>query len=167
MPNIDMIVDLTIVHKMLSLMDCFSGYNQIRIKEEDQHKTSFIMTRGTFCYNMMPFMLKNAWATYQRVMTTIFHDMIHKILENYMDDILSKSKTQLEYLNILECVFDFLHHYGMKLNPHYGQKLNPKKCVFGVTSRKLLGFIVSWWGIKIDPKKVKDIMEMPPPCTLK
>ena len=108
---------------------------------------------------MMPFGLKNAGATYQRAMTAIFHDMIHKILEDYVDDILAKSRTRCEHLDVLESVFDRLHHYHLRLNP--------KKCVFGVTSGKLLGFIVSWRGIEIDPKKVKAITEMPPPRTLK
>lgn len=89
-------------------------------------------------------------------MTTILHDMI---LKEYVDDILEKYRTQLEHLNILECVFNHLHHYGLKLNP--------KKCIFNVTSSKLLGVIISQWGIKIDPKKVKAIMDMPPPQKIK
>ena len=64
LPNIDMIVDLTTGHEILSLMDGFSGYNQIQIVEEDQHKTTFTTPWGTFFYNMMPFGLKNAGATY-------------------------------------------------------------------------------------------------------
>jgi hypothetical protein len=84
---------------------------------------------------MMPFGLKNAWATYQRAMTTIFHDLILKILEDYVDDILVKSHTFLDHLTNLKMVFDRLAKYHLMLNP--------KKCVFGVTSGKLLGFIVS------------------------
>ena len=64
LPNIDMIVDLTAGYEILSLMDGFSGYNQIKIVEEDQHKTTFTTPWGTFCYTMMPFGLKNAGATY-------------------------------------------------------------------------------------------------------
>lgn len=155
LPNIDMIVDLTAGHEILSLMDGFSGYNQIKIAEEDQHKTTFTTPWGTFCYNMMPFGLKNARATYQRAMTTIFHDLIHSILEDYVDDILVKSHTFMDHLVDLEKVFDRLAKYNLMLNP--------KKCVFGVTSGKLLGFIVSKRGIEIDPKKVKAILDMPPP----
>ncbi|KAH9294018.1 hypothetical protein KI387_040778, partial [Taxus chinensis] len=69
-------------------MDGFSGYNQILITPEDQHKTSFITPWGTFCYRVMPFGLKNAGATYQRVMTYIFHDLLHKTMEDYIDDLL-------------------------------------------------------------------------------
>ncbi|MDF3675428.1 reverse transcriptase family protein, partial [Enterobacter hormaechei] len=140
-----MIVDVTAGHEIMSLMDGFSGYNQIKIAEEDQHKTTFTTPWGTFCYNMMPFGLKNAGATYQRAMTAIFHDLIHSILEDYVDDILVKSHTFMDHLVDLEKVFDRLAKYHLMLNP--------KKCIFGVTSAKLLGFIVSKRGIEIDPKK--------------
>jgi hypothetical protein len=122
LPNIDMIVDLTAGHEILSLMDGLSGYNQIKIAEEDQHKTSFTTPWGTFCYNMMPFGLKNAGATYQRAMIAIFHDLIHNILEDYVDDILVKSHSFIDHLADLEKVFDRLAQYHLMLNP--------KKCVF-------------------------------------
>ena len=64
LPNIDMIVDLTVGHEILTLMDGFSRYNQIQIVEEDQYKTTFTTPWGTFFYNMMPFGLKNSGATY-------------------------------------------------------------------------------------------------------
>ena len=159
LPNIDMIVDLTAGHEILSLMDGFSRYNQIKIVEEDQHKTTFTTPWGTFFYNKMPFGLKNDGVTYQRAMTTIFHDLIHNILEDYVDDILVKYHTFIDHLVDLEKVFDRLAKYHLMLNP--------KKCVFGVTSGKLLGFIVSKRGIEIDPKKVKAILDMPPPQTLR
>ncbi|KAH9309902.1 hypothetical protein KI387_037813, partial [Taxus chinensis] len=130
-----MIVDSTAGYEILSLMDGFSGYNQIKIAEEDQHKTAFITPWGTFCYQVMPFGLKNARATYQRAMTVIFHDMIHDIMEDYVDDILGKSKTREEHPIILRRIFERLREYKVRLNP--------KKCVFGVLSGKLLGFIVS------------------------
>ena len=76
---------------MYSLMDGFSGYNQIKNAPEDQEKTIFTCTWGTFCWNVMPFGLKNVGATYQRAFTIIFHDMMHKTMEDYMDDTLIKS----------------------------------------------------------------------------
>ena len=91
LPNIDMIMDMTVGYEMYSLMDGFSGYNQIRIVLEDQEKTTFTCAWGTFCWNVMPFGLKNVGATYQRTVTTIFHDMMHKTMEDYVDDTLSKS----------------------------------------------------------------------------
>ena len=92
-------------------------------------------------------------------MIAIFHDLIHKILEDYVDDILVKSHNLMDHLSNLEIVFDRLAKYHLMLNQ--------KKCVFGVTSGKLLGSIVSKWGIKINHQKVKAIMDMPHPKTLK
>lgn len=99
-------MDLTAGHEMLSLMDGFFGYNQIKIAEEDQHKTAFIMPWGTFCYQVMPFGLKNASATYQRAMTTIFYDFLHIIMEDYVDDILGKSKTREAHIDVLTIIFE-------------------------------------------------------------
>ena len=107
----------------------------------------------------MPFGLKNAGATYQRAMTYIFHDIIHTILEDYVDDILGKSKHRSEHLDVLTIIFDHLLQYCVRLQP--------KKCVFGVLSGKLLGFIVSLHVIEVDLAKFKSILEMPPPTNLK
>ncbi|KAH9325425.1 hypothetical protein KI387_005603, partial [Taxus chinensis] len=98
-------------YEMLSLMDGFSGYNQIKIAEEDQHKMTFMTPWGTFCYQVMSFGLKNAGATYQREMTVIFHDMIHDIMEDYVDDILGKSKTREDHPVILRHIFERLREY--------------------------------------------------------
>jgi len=81
LPNIDMIVDSTTGHEVLSFMGRFLSYNQIRINKEDQHKTTFITPWGTFYWVVMPFGLKNADATYQRAMVSMFHDMIHDSFE--------------------------------------------------------------------------------------
>ncbi|GLJ30928.1 hypothetical protein SUGI_0616090 [Cryptomeria japonica] len=158
LPNIDIIVDMTAGYEMLSLMDGFSGYNQIRIAPEDQHKTAFTCAWGTYCWNVMPFSLKNAGATYQRAMTIIFHDFMHTLMEDYVDDLLCKSVTRDSHLAILGPIFDRMETYKLKLNP--------KKCVFGVIAGKLLGYIVSHRGIEVDPAKVKAIMDMPPPSNL-
>ena len=93
LPNIDTIVDLTLGHSMFSLMDRFLAYNHIRIAPKDQEKTTFTCAWGMFCWNVMPFGLKNVGATYQWAMTTIFHDMMHIFMEDYVDDILAKSHT--------------------------------------------------------------------------
>ncbi|KAH9316964.1 hypothetical protein KI387_018733, partial [Taxus chinensis] len=92
LPSIDVIVDATARFEILSLMDGFSGYNQIRISKQDQAKTTFITPWGTYCYVVMPFGLKNAGATYQRAMKYIFHDLIHKIMESYVDDLLANAR---------------------------------------------------------------------------
>lgn len=106
----------------------------------------------------MPFGLKNAGTTYQRAMTTIFHDFMHTLMEDYVDDLLCKSVTRDSHLAILGPIFDQMETYK--------RRLNPKKCVFGVTAGKLLGYIVSHRGIEVDPAKVKAIMDMPPPSNL-
>ena len=74
-PFIDQILDECAGSEVFSFMDGFSGYNQIQIKPEDQHKTAFICPWGTFAYRKMPFGLKNVGATFQREMTLIFHDL--------------------------------------------------------------------------------------------
>ena len=140
-------------------MDGFSGYNQIKMAPEDIEKTTFVTLWGTFCYKVMAFRLKNAGATYQRAMVALFHDMMHKEIEVYVDDMIAKSRTEDEHLVNLRKLFGRLRKYQLKLNP--------TKCTFGVKSGKLLGFIVSQKGIKIDPEKVKAILEMPEPCTEK
>ena len=101
----------------------------------------------------MPFGLKNARATYQRVMVTLFHDMIHHEIEVYVDDMIAKSHTSQDHLVDLHKLFQRLKKYRIKLNPN--------KCVFGVTSGKLLGFIVNGRRIEIDPAKVQAIQSMP------
>ena len=159
LPHIDVLVDNTAGHAMFSFMDGFSGYNQILMSEEDMSKTSFITPWGTFCYRAMPFGLKNAGATYQRAATTILHDLIHDIVEVYVDDMIVKSHDRETHLDALKSFFYRIRKYNMRLNP--------QKCVFGVTSGKLLGFVVSQDGIKVDSDKVKAIQELPPPRTEK
>ena len=91
LPHIDTLVDSTVGNPMLSFIDGFSGYNQILMALEDMEKTSFITEWGTYCYRVMPFGFKNAGATYQRAATTLFHDMMHRDVEVYVDDMIVKS----------------------------------------------------------------------------
>jgi hypothetical protein len=107
----------------------------------------------------MPFGFKNAGATYQRAMVTLFHDMMHKEIEIYMDDLIAKSGEGENHVQILKKLFERLRKYKLRLNP--------AKCSFGMKSRKLLGFVVSDKGIEVDPKKVKAIQAMPSPKTEK
>ena len=94
LPHIDILVDNTGNHALLSFMDGYAGYNQIPMAAEDMEKTSFITQWGTYCYTVMPFGLKNTGATYQRTATNILKDMIHKEIEVYIDDMIVKSKTR-------------------------------------------------------------------------
>ncbi|RVW76532.1 Retrovirus-related Pol polyprotein from transposon 17.6 [Vitis vinifera] len=138
LPHIDMLVDSTTGHPMLSFMDGFSGYNQILMAPEDMVKTFFITEWGTYCYRVMPFGLKNAGATYQRAATTLFHDMMHRDVEVYVDDMIVKSRDRADHLAVLQRFFERIRQFRLRLNP--------KKCTFGVASGKLLGHIVSERG---------------------
>ena len=101
LPHIDMLVDSTAGHHMLSFMDGFSGYNQILMAPEDMEKTSFITEWGIYYYRVMPFRLKNVGTTYQRATTTLFHDMMHRDVEVYMDDMIVKSRDRADRLAAL------------------------------------------------------------------
>ena len=122
-------------HIILMFMDVFSGYNQIVMNEEDQEKTSFITSKRLFYYRVVPFGLKNAEATYQRLMNKMFHNQIRRNVEAYIDDMLVKTKDEDNHLSDLGETFKTLRQYRMKLNP--------SKCVFGVSSGKFIGFMVS------------------------
>ena len=98
LPHIDILVDNTTNFSLFSFMDGFLGYNQIKMAPEDMEKTTFITLWGMFCYKVMPFGLKNVGATYQRAMVALFHDMMHKEIEVYVDDMIAKSKTKEEHL---------------------------------------------------------------------
>nr|CAN81302.1 hypothetical protein VITISV_024592 [Vitis vinifera] len=118
LPHIDMLVDSTAGHSMLSFMDGFSGYSQILMAPEDMEKTSFI----------------TEW-----------------------DDMIVKSRERSYHLAALERFFERIRQFRLRLNP--------KKCTFGVTSGKLLGYMVSERGIEVDPDKIRAILDMPTPRT--
>ena len=92
LPRIDKLVDETSGYELLSFMDAFSGYHQIMMYPPDQEKTSFITEKGTYCYRVMPFGLKNAGATYQRMVNKVFKDLLGNTMEAYVDDMIVKSK---------------------------------------------------------------------------
>ena len=159
LPRIDRLVDSTARHKLLTLMDTFSGYNQIKMVEEDQEKTTFITSQELYCYNVMPFRLKNAGATYQMLVNKMFSNQIRRNMEVYVDDMLVKSKEKLTHLDDLREMFATLRQYQMKLNP--------SKCAFGVVSGKFLGFMMSQKGIEANPEKVRALLNMASPKTVK
>ena len=152
-------MDSTAGHKLLTFIDAFSGYNQIKMAEEDQEKTAFITSQGLYSYKVMPFGLKNAGATYQRLVNKMFNKQIGRNMEVYVDDMLVKSKEELAHLDDLRETFTTLKQYQMKLNL--------SKCVFGVASGKFLGFMVSQRGIEANPEKVQAIINMASPKTVK
>ena len=79
-------------------MDEFYSYNQIRMVEEDKEKTTFVTPWGTLCYKVMPFSLKNVGAKYQQEMVVLFHDMMRREVEVYVNDILAKSKVEEDHV---------------------------------------------------------------------
>ena len=105
LPKIDQLVDSTARHKLLTFMDAFSGSNQIKMAEENQEKITFITSQGLYCYKVMPFGLKNAGATYQRLVNKMFSKQIDRNMEVYVDDMLTKSKEELAYLDDLKETF--------------------------------------------------------------
>uniref|UniRef100_A0A2N9ER61 RNA-directed DNA polymerase n=1 Tax=Fagus sylvatica TaxID=28930 RepID=A0A2N9ER61_FAGSY len=159
LPNMDLLIDSAAGHAMFSFMDGFSGYNQIFISPRDAEKTAFRTPIGNFYYTVMPFGLKNAEATYQRTMTAMFHDMMHREIEDYVDDIVVKSKTREDHFGILKKVFKRCRLYKLKMNP--------LKCAFEVSTGKFLGFLVHQCGIDVDPVRASAIATMKPPTTHK
>ncbi|KAL6340431.1 hypothetical protein AAG906_006094 [Vitis piasezkii] len=143
--------------KLRRLHPCWSlqffRYNHILMALKDMEKTSFITEWGTYCYRVMPFRLKNVGATYQRAVTTLFHDMMYRDVEVYVDDMIVKSRDRSDHLATLKRFFEMIRQFSLRLNP--------KKCTFGVISRKLLGYMVNERGIEVDLDKIRAILDMP------
>jgi len=154
-PRIDQLVDSTAGNELMSFMDAYSGYNQISMDSSDEEKTAFITSSNLYCYKVMPFGLKNAGATYQRLVNQMFKNQIGKNMEIYIDDMLVKSRKKFQHVADLEEAFDVLEAYGLKLNP--------SKCVFGVAAGKFLGFLVSERGIEADPDQISSLRNMRSP----
>jgi ribonuclease HI len=153
------VVDSTAGCSVLSFLDCYSGYHKISLAKEDEEKTAFITPFGAFCYTSMPFGLKNAGATYQRAIQTCLADHWGKRVEAYVDDVVIKVESSENFIEDLQLVFNSLRRYRWKLDP--------EKCVFGVPTGKLLGFIVSHRGIEANPDKIEAIMKREAPRSQK
>ena len=152
-------MDFTAGHKLLKFMDAFSRYNQIKMVEGDQEKTAFITSQGLYCYKVIPFRLKNAGATYQRLVNKMFSKQIGRNMEVYMDDMLVRSKEESTHLDDLQETFTTLRQYQMKLNS--------SKYAFGVASWRFLGFMVSQRRVEANLEKVRAILDMTLPKTVK
>ena len=122
-------------------------------------KKSFVTAQGTYCYRVMPFGLKNAGATYQRLVNRMFQKQIGTTMEVYIDDMLVKSTTAELHIAHLSEAFQILRNYNMKLNS--------AKCAFGVSTGKFLGFIVNHQEIEANPDKIKTVLNMPSPSGIK
>ena len=108
LPRIDQIVDASAGHRILSFLDAFSEYHQIPMHPPDVEKTAFITPCRLYCYNAMPFGLKKAGATYQRLVTKIFRPLIGKTMEVYIDDMLVKSKEHPDHMKHLQETFEMI-----------------------------------------------------------
>jgi hypothetical protein len=159
LPRICQIMNSTTSCELLLFLDAYSGYHQISLAVDDEEKTTFIASFGIFCYTKMAFRLKNEGATYQKCVHTVLEGQIRWNVEAYIDDIVVKSEKRGNLLNDLKQTFDNLRKFKMMLNT--------KKCVFGVSSGKLLGYMVSSRGIDANPKKVEAIEKLQPPQTRK
>src|SRR3954464_9552742 len=114
LPRIDQVIDSMAGCDLLSFLDCYSGYNQIRLNPANQLKTSFITPYGAYCYVTMPFSLKNAGATYQRCMQKCLHSQISRNVNAYVDDVVIKTKEKQTLLEDLGEMFANLRQYQMK-----------------------------------------------------
>ena len=144
LPKISTLIDSTTGCKLLSHLDCFSGYHQIWMNQEDEEKTSFITPFGTYCFIRMVEGLRNIGSTFTRMTAKVFKE--DKAISAYVDDIVVQSKLKQNHIKDLERAFANLRNAGLKLNP--------EKCIFGVSKGKLLGCLVSARGIEANPEKM-------------
>ncbi|GJT23751.1 reverse transcriptase domain-containing protein [Tanacetum coccineum] len=159
LPEIDLKIEAVMGYPFKCFLDAYKGYHQIQMSEEDEEKTAFYTDQGTYCYLKMPFGLKNAGATYQRLVDSAFQAQLGRNLEAYVDDMVIKSKTEQDMIIDIAETFDNLRRINMKLNP--------MKCSSGVGEGKFLGYMVTLEGIRANPKKTKAIADMQSPKTLK
>jgi hypothetical protein len=146
LPRIDKIVDSATGCEVMSLLDCFSGYHQIYMKEEDKASTSFITPFGTYCFIRMSEGLKNAGSTFSRLTKTVLEGQVSRNIFTYVDDIVVASRSKEDHLADLAETFANMRDARLRLNP--------KKCIFGVRKGKILGYLVSHRGIEANPTKI-------------
>ena len=159
LPFLDQVLERVAGRAFYCFLDGYSGYNQLEIAMDDQDKTTFTCPFGTFAYKRMPFGLCNAPATFQRCMTSIFSDMVERILEVFMDDFSVYGDTYDQCLGNLGSV--------LKRCEESNLVLNWEKCHFMVTHGIVLGHIISGKGIEVDPSKVELIQKLPAPRTVR
>ncbi|GJU90799.1 reverse transcriptase domain-containing protein [Tanacetum coccineum] len=159
LPEIDWKVESLCGYSFKCFLDAYKGYHQIKMAKEDEEKTAFITSQGIFCYSKMPFGLKNAGSTYQRLVDKAFQRQIGRNLEVYVDDLVIKSRTEEEIIRDITETFKTLRQINMKLNP--------KKCTFGMQEGMFLGYKVSTNGLKACPDKADAVLSLPSPRCIK
>jgi hypothetical protein len=160
MPVVDLLVDAAAGHKVISFIDG-NADNQIFMAIEDISKTTFRCPGhiGLCEWIVMTFGLKHAGATYQRAMNYIFHELIGKIVEIYIDDVVIKSVNHGSHLEDIKRTLECTRKHGLKMNPN--------KCAFGVSAGEFLGFLVHEGGIEVGKKGMNAIDEVVDPTNLK
>ncbi|GJU01950.1 reverse transcriptase domain-containing protein [Tanacetum coccineum] len=159
LPEIDWKVESLCGYPFKCFLDAYKGYHQIQMAESDEEKTAFHTSHGVYCYTKMPFGLKNAGATYQRLVDKAFDNQVGRNIEVYVDDLVIKSHTEAEMLRDIDETFCTLRKINMKLNP--------KKCTFGAVEGMFLGYMISPEGIKPCPDKTDAVLQLPSPRTIK
>ncbi|MCO5589272.1 hypothetical protein L7F22_043238 [Adiantum nelumboides] len=154
LPFQDEILNEVAGHERYTVCDGYSGYYQIRIAEEDQHKTTFITPWGCFAFRVMPFGLTNAPSTFTRFTSFIFQPFFGKSIRVFLDDFCTYSDRALHCQRVEE---------GLQRLYQYGGQLSPDKCHVAEKEVVLLGHVISQEGIKVDPSRVQAILDLPPP----
>ena len=157
--NIDYLIDNALGFRTLSFMDAYSSYNKIKMDPLDAPKTTFMTNNKNYNYEVLPFGLKNAGATFQRSMDTIFAKHIGRNLEVYIDDLVVKTKEEDSHTEDLREILQQVRDYNMRLNP--------AKCTFGVQEGKFLGFLLTRREIEANPDKCQAIINMRSPAYIK
>ena len=133
----------------MSFQDAFQGYHQIPLAQDDQEKTTFVTPIGNYHYKVMPFGLKNAGSTCQRMMMRMFEPQLGKNIKVYIDDMVVKSKALFKHVGNLGNIFEILRKHELRLNA--------SKCFFGVGSSKFLDYMVTHRGIEVNPDRLRQL----------
>ena len=146
MPRINQLVNAIVGHPRMSFLDAFQGYYQIPLALGDQKNTAFVTPTRYYHSKVMPFGLKNAGSTYQRMMTRMFEPQFGKCIKVYIDDMVVKSMVAFEHVGDLRNIFEILRKHKLRLNA--------SKCSFGVGSSKFLGYMVTHLGIEVNLNQI-------------
>ncbi|GFY31064.1 transposon Tf2-6 polyprotein [Trichonephila clavipes] len=159
LPRMDDLLHQAKLTPFMSTLDLRAGYHQVKVHVEDQDKTAFVCPFGTYRFLRMPYGLRNAPATFQRLMNRFCNGLEDILALPYLDDIIVLSETFEKHMFDLKTIFERLFHFKLKANR--------EKCHFASSRVKYLGFWITQKGIEVDPEKVASILDIPPPKNVK